>query len=496
MNSLVRRSRTEIRGHPSRVISRAFDPGQEGLIQGLSRSQQVISRVLLMEEGQVRATLASTLAAYSNRHDDLRATFRKNFDVVATSEVLGHPNYSQERAELIGSYFTQEYSIEGAALFNPSIVPAPDQSGCAAGELRFILSLRAVGEGHISSIEFRSGVLGRDDAIVLDAPSAHLSTGERSEIPVSREYLRPTPPLPGEASADTGPIPLPQGYAEQLLEEALQPTFPLPSLSALDAATEVLRRIVDASYQLQFSATSTLSERVLFPGTASESHGLEDARFVRFVEDDGVPTYYATYTAYDGAHVAPHLLQTDDFLTFRMRPLFGEAARNKGVAIFPRRIGGVMWALSRWDRENISVARLEVETGWTSAGVVQTPLQPWELVQLGPCSSPIETADGWLVLTHGVGPMRTYAMGALLLDLADPTRVLGVLREPLLFAAETERDGYVPNVVYSCGALIHNDTLVLPYGCSDASVRFAFIDMPELLAGLRGNTDKIAVVTS
>jgi predicted GH43/DUF377 family glycosyl hydrolase len=496
MNAIVRRSHTEIHAHPARVISRAFDPGQEGLIRGLSRAQAVTARVLAMDEEEVARTLAETLAAYSNRHDDLRATFRKNFELVATAELLGHPDYSQERAELIGSYFTQEYSIEGAALFNPSIVEAPDQSGCGEGELRFIMSLRAVGEGHISSIEFRSGILGAQDSVALDAASTHLSTGERSTLPTTHEYLSPRPVRVNAPPVEIPTASIDDGLTAQILQEALHATAPLPSLSALDAATEVLRRIVDASYQLEFSATSTLSERVLFPGTPAESHGLEDARFVRFVEDDGEITYFATYTAYDGANVAPHLLQTDDFLTFRMRPMFGEAARNKGVALFPRRIDGVMWCLSRWDRENISVAQLESGIGWSNAKVVQTPTQPWELIQLGPCSSPIETPEGWLVLTHGVGPMRTYAIGALLLDLQDPSVVIGVLEEPLLIAAETERNGYVPNVVYSCGALIHNGSLVLPYGCSDASVRFAFVDMTELLAGLHGSTEKIEVVSS
>ncbi len=489
MTAIVRRSHTEIRGHPSRVISRAFHPGHEGLIHGLSRSHAVIARVLAMDEDEVASTLAETLSAYSSRHDDLRATFRQNFAELALSDALEHPNYSQARAELIGAYFTQEYSIEGAALFNPSIVPALDQTGCAEGELRFILSLRAVGEGHISSIEFRSGVLGPADSVTLDAPSSRLTTGQRSALDTNREYLLPSfthHGLAEEASSQgQGKA---EGIAKQQLLEALQPVTPLASLSALDAAAETLRRIVEASYQLDFSATSAISERVLFPSIDAESHGMEDARFVQFVEDDGTISYFATYTAYDGANVTPRMLQTDDFLTFRLRPMFGEAAKNKGVALFPRRISGVMWCLSRWDRENISVARLESGTGWSNAKAVQTPQQPWELIQLGPCSSPIETPEGWLVLTHGVGPMRTYAIGALLLDLEDPSVVIGVLDEPLLMAAETEREGYVPNVVYSCGALIHNGVLVLPYGCSDASVRFAFIDMSELLAGLHGST--------
>lgn len=449
MTAAVRRSQTEIRAHPSRVISRVFDPGHEGLIPGLSRAQAVIARVLSMSEPDVKRTLAHTLADYSNRHDDLRASFRKNFQLLAGVELPGNPAVTQERAELIGAYFTQEYSIEGAALFNPSIVPAPDQSGCGPDELRFVMSLRAVGEGHLSSIEFRSGVLGAGDQTSLDPPSSHLSTGERSAIP-----------------------------------DSLQTRLGGTALGSLDIDSDELARILDASYQLQFARTSTLSERVLFPGSAAESHGLEDARFVRFVEDDGTATYLATYTAYDGSHVAPHMLQTDDFITFRMRPMFGEAAQDKGMALFPRRIGGSLWCLSRWDRENISVARKELGTGWTLAGTVQTPHRPWELIKLGACSSPIETEHGWLVLTHGVGPMRTYAIGALLLDLDDPTKLLHVLAEPLLMPAETERNGYVPNVVYSCGALIHGDTLVLPYGCSDASVRFAFVPLHDLLDDL------------
>lgn len=434
MTHVVRRSPTEIRGHPSRVISRTFNPGNETLVRGVSRSQAVIDRVLQMSEADVAVTLASTLVDYANRHDDLRATFRKNFAAVAGSATLSLPNCSQDHAELIGAYFTHEYSIEAAALFNPSIVQGLDQEACGVGEQSFILSLRAVGEGHISSIEFRSGCLGQDDSVHLDAPSPHLSTGEL----------------------------------------------------ALGDAND---------YRLTFGASSTLSERVIFPTVAAESHGLEDARFVKFTEDDGSTTYYATYTAYDGVRVTPHMLQTDDFLSFHMQPMIGKAAQHKGMALFPRRIDGVMWCLSRWDRENISVARLE-DGEWRNPRVIQVPQQPWELVQLGACTSPIETAAGWLVLTHGVGPMRTYAIGALLLRIDDPTKVIGVLDEPLLMPAETERNGYVPNVVYSCGALIHNGTLVLPYGCSDASVRFAFVDLAGLLAGLHGSTDKIAVVSS
>ena len=443
MKDLLRRTDTEIRSHPARVLSRAFIPGNESLIPGQSRSAAVIERVLGMSDEDVTHAVAGIFANYSNRHDDLRATFRKNFDLVVGESLAGHPLLTLDRAELIGSYFTQEYAIEGAALFSPSIVVAPDQSGCSAGELRFILSLRAVGEGHLSSIEFRSGILGVDDTVVLDPPSPHLTAGERA-IPAAE-----LPLIDGPATGDD-------------------------------------------VYQLVFPSTSTLSERVIFPGIDAESHGLEDARFIRFVEDDGSSMYLATYTAYNGRQVTPHMLQTNDFITFHLRPMRGEAALNKGMALFPRRINGVRWCVTRWDRENISVARWE--DGWIDPHVVQSPRQPWEMIQLGACSSPIETPEGWLVLTHGVGPMRSYAIGAILLGLDDPTQVTGVLEQPLLAPAESERDGYVPNVVYSCGALIHDDTLVLPYGCSDASVRFAFVDLAGLLSRLRG--DAIEVETS
>lgn len=461
MNELVRRTQAEIRGHPSRVISRPFDPGHEGLISGLSRSQAVIQRIMALSDEQVAETLAETIAAYSNRHDDLRASFRRSYRIVAKPDESVKSELSLDCMDLIGAYFTQEYSIEAAALFNPSIVAAPDQSDCPEGSLRFIMSLRAVGEGHLSSIEFRSGVINGKDEIVMDPVSPHLTTGERIHIPTTWDFEgSTTKPVAGKV---------------ELVE--IVPITPPPALSAHP----------DSSYQVTFPVTSMLSERVLFPGNRAESHGLEDARLVRFVDDDGGVCYYATYTAYDGAHVAPHLLQTDDFLTFCMRPMLGEAAVNKGMALFPRKIAGKRWSLSRWDRENISVAEFLPVSGWSNPRLLQSPSAPWELVQMGACSSPIETTEGWLVLTHGVGPMRTYAIGALLLDLEDPTVVIGQLTSPLLIAAETERDGYVPNVVYSCGALIHGDSVVLPYGCSDASVRFAFVDLVGLLAELKSS---------
>jgi predicted GH43/DUF377 family glycosyl hydrolase len=245
-----------------------------------------------------------------------------------------------------------------------------------------------------------------------------------------------------------------------------------------------LRAIAACAYTTAFAIESDISERVLWPATSSESHGMEDARFVRFVDDDGQSVYYASYTAFDGVAITQQLLETTDFVTFTVSPIAGEAAANKGLALFPRRIGGRYAALSRCDRETNSVAFSDNPRRWGSAQTVQHPMEPWETIQLGNCGSPIETSEGWIVLTHGVGPMRTYSIGALLLDLDDPTVIIGRLREPLLSPVPDEQDGYVPNVVYSCGALAHGDTLVIPYGIADTSIGIAVVALAPLVEAL------------
>jgi predicted GH43/DUF377 family glycosyl hydrolase len=436
MTVLVRRGSDVLQADPSRIVSRFFQPGNATRIDG------IIQRILTMTDEQVTNTLAATEGGFSARHDDLPGLFAEHFGRVA-SHVPG--TVSAERRDLIGAYFTHEYSIEAAALFNPSIVAHPDQTGLAAGQLRFVMSVRAVGEGHISSIEFRTGVL-TGDTVRIDDPGRHLVTGRATPLPMSPEFLR-------NAVAEYGDV---------------------------DSA-ERTRWLESCNYRLRFDAGRPLTERVIFPTGPDESNGVEDARFTEFVEDDGGHTYFATYTAFDGSDIAPHLLRTDDFETFEISRLIGPAAKNKGMALFPRRVGGSYLALSRWDQESIGIASSADARRWGDPITLVTPGQPWELIQLGNCGSPIETPDGWLVLTHGVGPMRTYAIGAILLDLAEPTKVLGALSEPLLTASDSERDGYVPNVVYSCGALVHDETLVLPYGCSDSAIRFAFVDLPELL---------------
>jgi predicted GH43/DUF377 family glycosyl hydrolase len=418
--AFVRRGTEVLRPDPRRIISRPFVPGEWASVRGASRTDVIIQRILAMTDEQVAQMLAATVRRFADRHEDLPAVFAEHFALVADRIPTTVPG---ERRDLIGAYFTQEYSVEAAALFNPSMVAHPDQTGLAAGELRFVMSVRAVGEGHISSIEFRTGVISGDD-VRLDEPGRHLVTG--------RSTFRGFP------------------------------------------------------YVLRFDDRYPLNERVIFPVAPDESNGVEDARFTRFVDDDGTSTYYATYTAFDGSHIAPQLLRTDDFESFVVTQMVGPAAQNKGMALFPRRVGGDYLALSRWDQESIGIASSPDTRSWGDPVTVAVPEQPWEIIQLGNCGSPIETPDGWLVLTHGVGPMRTYGIGAVLLDLAEPTRVIGALSRPLITANDSEREGYVPNVVYSCGALPHDETLVVPYGCSDSAIRFAFVDLPELLKQLRG----------
>jgi predicted GH43/DUF377 family glycosyl hydrolase len=467
---------------PSRTLSRLFVPGHETLIRGESRARAVMARILRMSEDEVDQTLARTLSRYAGRYRDLKETLERHFRLVA-HRLGDETSVSTARQHLIGAYFTQEYALEAAALFNPSIVPHPDQTRCGRGELRFIMSLRAVGEGHVSSIEFRTGTISNDDAITIDEPGRFLDTGHIRPVAYDREFFK-------EKLAEV----IHDDENAQLLWSLLPPRF---SMAELDLAVSELslqqetrtdslalidwvRWIAASNYEVEFDERHDLSERVLWPTGPDESHGMEDARFVRFI-DGGQPAYYATYTGFDGRSVGSHLLETRDFRTFTVCQLSGSSAGNKGMALFPRRIGGRYAALSRWDRENNCIAYSDDRHRWGPPITIQEPARPWELVQLGNCGSPIETPAGWLVFTHGVGPMREYAIGAMLLDLDNPERLVSVLPEPLLTADESEREGYVPNALYSCGSLLHEQTIVLPYACSDTSVRIAMVHLARLL---------------
>ena len=484
---LVRRCDVELLGDPRRVVAQLFVPGQETLVEGDSRASAVIDRVLAMENDEFIAALTRVREGFDTRYDDLEGILSRHFNVVS-HRFPNDVSLSPDQQLLIGAYFTREYSLESAALFNPSRVAHPDQSGLATGSVRFVVSLRAVGEGHISSIGFREGTV--DAAGSVSMVDAGQTTWLGYEAPYrlsSHDVLRQLDDSGGATESELFALSLLGDEFDALELEAALGTLDGHRMvhEHVDEAITRLRWIGRCNYAVEFPDRSAIHERVLWPHSPTESHGMEDARFVRFANDDGSVSYRGTYTAFDGSHVVPQLIQTSDFRTFEIKQLSGAAAKNKGLALFPRKISGRYLALSRWDRESNDIAWSDDGVHWDDTTTIQQPENAWELVQLGNCGSPIETDEGWLVLTHGVGPMRTYSIGALLLDLDDPSHVIGRLRKPLLTPSEQEREGYVPNVVYSCGAMTHGGLLVLPYGCSDSKVRFATVELQDLLAELR-----------
>jgi predicted GH43/DUF377 family glycosyl hydrolase len=474
---------------PKRVLAKPFIPGGADPSSGTSRAAVVLDRIMRMSDDDVATTLSDALARFVDRHRRLDAVLDGNAARVAAH--LGRPDLSDglspDRRRLIGAFFTHEYSVEAAALGNPSMIVAPDQSGLVDGEVRFVLSLRAIGEGHISSIEFRTGVVAADASVRVDEPSGFVTTGTHSPHPFDKRFFV-------AKLEDLGVL---NAIEERVLEQ-LDDRFTMAELEAAIATlagdgiepsisgetTRLLHWLASSNYRTSFPSSVALSERVLFPSGATESQGMEDARFVRFADDDGTCTYYATYTAFDGHQILPQLLETPDFADFRVTTLSGRAARNKGIALFPRRIDGRYVALGRLDNTNNYVMSSDDVRVWQTATVIQQPERPWELMQLGNCGSPIETEAGWLVITHGVGPFRTYALGALLLDLDDPSRVIGHLDDPLLVANERDRDGYVPNVVYSCGSILHVGNVIVPYGFADVGASIAAFPLDELLTRL------------
>lgn len=484
--ALVTRVGPHLLADPSRVLAQLFVPGQELALDHESRTSNVLKRILALPEETVVTTLDAVSARFTTRHRDLRAILRTHFDRVA-HRVPENTPLSQERRLLIGACFTKEYAVEAAALFNPSAVLHPDQSGLADGAVRFVLSLRAVGEGHISSIEFRTGVAGPGDTLRMDDPAGFLDAGQHRATMYDRSLFLgklTEAGADGESSSFLLRL-LPQHFDDEALRGALSAlTRRSMSWHGSTHTGELARRIAACNYDIDFEEDSPLTGRILWPHAPSESQGMEDARFVRFTGDDGGVTYFATYTAYDGEQVAPQLIETADFRHFRISQLSGPSASNKGMALFPRKLDGRFVALSRWDRESTAIATSLDGRTWGAPTTLHYPQQPWEIIQLGNAGSPIETEAGWLVLTHGVGPMREYALGAILLDLHDPTRVIAALREPIMRPGPGERDGYVPNVLYSCGALACGSRLLLPFGVGDSSVRFAFVDIPLLLGRL------------
>ena len=483
---LVTRSPRRLAADPSRVITRLFVPGQEGFERQKSRAGAVLARILALDEDDVRSSLDDVITRFDGRHRDLVGTFRRHARELA-DRLNPDAELSEARLFLLGAAFTSEYAIEGAALCNPSIVAHPDQTGTAAGSLRFVMSVRGIGEGHRSSIGFRTGVIDAAGDATIDDPAPFATVGAATPTLLDAAVFRSELARLDDAgeAADYVFDALGDRFTRADLEEQLSKLQ--SHLSTRGHAPEtmsVIRAIAERTYAVEFSDGITLSERVLWPAISGEAAGMEDARFVRFVDDDGSATFYATYTAYSGSRISQQLLETSDFQSFTSAPMVGGAAANKGLALFPRRIRGRFAAMSRSDRESNMIAYSDHLCVWPSAHGCQRPTRAWEALQLGNCGPPIETDAGWLVLTHGVGPMRTYRIGAILLDLDDPTRIIGQLRQPLLSPATDEQDGYVPNVVYSCGALVHAGTLVLPYGIGDAAIRVATVPLPELLAAL------------
>ena len=418
-----------LRPDPARVVVRPFKPATEPRDLNptdKSRANHIVDRVLALDAATAAAQLAEVLENFQGRHRNLIDTFEARAAEMEEAFVP-HAQFTAEQRRLVGAYFLHEYSFEAAALFNPSIVAHPDQSAAPEGGVRFILSLRAVGEGHVSSLTFRSGSVAADGSVTID-PSARLAA------------------VPKVSSRIEGPD------GEQV--------------------------------ELMFRPEQHLSERVIFPVTASQSNGIEDARFVEF--EGPSKTYYATYTAYSGKAIRSELIETRDFLSFRMTPLAGAASRNKGMALFPRKLNGKYAMIGRQDNENLYLLQSDDLCTWEGGQAILKPEFPWEFVQIGNCGSPLELDEGWLLLTHGVGPVRKYSIGAVLLDKSDPSRVLARSREPLVRPDSSEREGYVPNVVYTCGAMRHRDLIILPYAVSDTFSNFATIRVAALMNILEG----------
>ena len=486
---LVTRNSQRLANDLGRVITRLFVPGQEGFELQESRAGVVLKRILALTDDDVRSALDDVIVRFDGRHRDLAGTFRRHAHELA-DRLDPRVQLSDARMLLLGATFTSEYAIEGAALCNPSIVAHPDQSDTAPGSLRFVMSVRGIGEGHRSSIGFRTGVVDANGQATIDEPAPFAATGRVNGALLDAEVFRVELGRLGNAGQTAAYVfgALGDRFTRSDLDERLDNLRAnLRTRRHAERTVELIRTIAARSYAVEFPGEATLSERVLWPTMEAEQVGMEDARFVRFVDDDGSVTYYATYTAYSGSHISQQLLETNDFQNFTAGPLVGRAAANKGLALFPRRIGGRYAAMSRSDRETNTVAFADHLSIWPSASPCQQPTEAWETLQLGNCGPPIETDEGWLVMTHGVGPMRTYSIGAILLDIDDPTRVLGRLRRPLLSPAPDEQNGYVPNVVYSCGALVHADTLVIPYGIGDSAIGFATAPLPELLTEMRSS---------
>lgn len=468
-----------IRAEKSRVIIRPYIPGSE------QRIKTIVNKVLDLSDEEVKALLDQTFLEFSDRHRYFKESLESNFRNIEYC-VPDHKNISSDRRLLLGAYFSSEYSVEAAALFNPSIVLHPNQSDIPEGSVRFIMSFRATGEGHISSIVFRSGMIDKDNGIFFDPISDYIETPElRTDRTYNKHLFNLKLNEMGACNDVTSSLfdKLGDKFTFEMLKEKIAQLASEPHLDPgrLNNSADMAMWLARSNYIVKFNSDHRISERVIFPVSENESKGIEDARFVRFT-DEGSPIYYATYTAYNGMKIMPQLIETKDFVTFRMITLNGKAVQNKGMALFPRKINGKYAMLSRQDGENNHIMFSDNIHFWQKSKIFRTPSRPWEFIQIGNCGSPIETPEGWLALTHGVGPMRKYCIGVELLDLRDPSKVIGWLDEPILSPTGEDREGYVPNVVYSCGGMINNGELIIPYASADQRSGIATVPVQELLS--------------
>ena len=489
MQVTVTRKDTKFLPDPSRVIARFLYTSDE-------RSKNIILKVLAMPDSEVSNALSKVLRGYSRRHRNISLIFETHFNKLYNlfDELGIKPGkVDQSRKLLIGSYFTMEYSIESAAFFNPSIVEDPDQSELGSDEKRVIISFRATGEGHISSIVFRSGIIDRKNNLTTEPVGKMLAEAERKKRHIynKKSFIKKLDEMQ-DFNNKISPVfvleKLRDSFTYGELKMAVEEIRKKPRLTAnKKLIIDQMMWLAKSHYELEFSLDSAISERVIFPTSSTERNGIEDARFVKFKDENGEVTYYATYTAYDGMTILPRLLETKNFYNFKALPIHGELAKNKGMALFPRKINGKYAMLCRIDGENNYLAYSDDINLWREAKLIQKPKFTWDLVQVGNCGSPIETEEGWLVITHGVGPMREYVLGASLYEIDNPEKEIGRLKTPLLAPNATEREGYVPNVVYSCGSIIHNKNLIIPYGISDTASSYASVNLNELLNELKNS---------
>ena len=475
----VERKANKILGDTSRVITRLHLP-DDGY-----RISKIIQRIMSLSETAAKKLITQIMIDFSGRHEDIEHIFERHLNAVKGYLPRDAILNDVQRA-LIGAYFTMEYSIESAALFNPSIVLHPDQGDLDEGSLRFIMSLRAIGEGHVSSIVFRSGVLDRHNKVIFDPTSDYVERPDIRLNPVYDRHLFQLKLNEMEACNEVTAHILDQlreDFTYNELKEKIEAlrAGPIFFEARQNQTFEIIYWLANSNYEVGFHPDHKISERVIFPVSENESSGIEDARFVQFYDDNGEVTYYATYTAYNGFTILPQLIETKDFTRFKIITLNGKAVKNKGMALFPRKIGGSYVMLSRQDGENNHIMFSDNIHFWQESKIIQEPTHPWEFIQIGNCGSPLETDQGWIVLTHGVGPMRQYCIGAMLLDLENPAKIIARLEEPLLTPHEEEREGYVPNVVYTCGAILHNTDLVIPYGMSDIKCGIATVGVKELI---------------